>query len=86
MEKMGPQVVSKPQSENEKPESHKSTSPESDETKSQTERLSQPLRVSVEDIDEPVPHLHLKTYLTVFSVCLIYIAQLINVVGAGAVS
>jgi len=36
--------------------------------------------------DEPVPHLHAKTFLTVFAVCFIYFAQLVNVVGAGAVS
>ena len=41
---------------------------------------------SIEELDEPVPHLHAKTFLTVFAVCLIYFAQLINVVGAGAVS
>ncbi len=41
---------------------------------------------SIFEEDEPVPHLHAKTYLTVFAVCLIYFAQLINVVGAGAVS
>jgi hypothetical protein len=35
---------------------------------------------------EPEFHLHAKTYLTVFAICLIYFAQLINVVGAGAVS
>lgn len=40
---------------------------------------------SVEDADEPVPHLHAKTFLVVFAVCLIYFVQLINVVGAGAV-
>ncbi|KAH8894655.1 MFS general substrate transporter [Thozetella sp. PMI_491] len=39
---------------------------------------------SIEDPQEPVPHLHAKTFLTVFSVCFIYFAQLINVVGAGA--
>ena len=41
---------------------------------------------TVEDGEEPVPHLHAKTFLVVFAVCLIYFAQLINVVGAGAVS
>lgn len=41
---------------------------------------------TIEEKDEPVPHLHAKTYLTVFAICLIYFAQLINVVGAGAVS
>lgn len=35
--------------------------------------------------NEPVPRLHLKTYLAVFTVCLIYYAQLVNLVGAGAV-
>ncbi|EGO52062.1 hypothetical protein NEUTE1DRAFT_50973 [Neurospora tetrasperma FGSC 2508] len=34
--------------------------------------------------DDPVPHLHAKTFLAVFAVCLIYIAQLISLVGAGA--
>ena len=41
---------------------------------------------SIEDWDEPIPHLHAKTFLVVFAVCLIYFAQLINVVGSGAVS
>lgn len=41
---------------------------------------------SIEDHDVIPPKLHLKTWLTVFAVCLIYFAQLINVVGAGAVS
>jgi len=40
---------------------------------------------SIEERDEPVPHLHAKTFLVVFAVCLIYFAQLINVVGSGAV-
>jgi hypothetical protein len=31
---------------------------------------------SIEGQDEPVPHLHAKTFLTVFAVCLIYFAQL----------
>ncbi|ORY58183.1 major facilitator superfamily domain-containing protein [Pseudomassariella vexata] len=39
---------------------------------------------AVEDQQEPVPHLHGKTFLAVFAVCFIYFAQLINVVGAGA--
>ena len=41
---------------------------------------------SIEGHDVLPPKLHLKTWLTVFAVCLIYFAQLINVVGAGAVS
>lgn len=35
--------------------------------------------------NEPVPHLHAKTYLAVFTVFVIYYAQLVNLVGAGAV-
>ncbi|KAL2136145.1 hypothetical protein VTI74DRAFT_5198 [Chaetomium olivicolor] len=33
--------------------------------------------------DEPIPHLHAKTFLAVFAVCLIYFAQLVSIVGAG---
>jgi hypothetical protein len=40
---------------------------------------------SIESGDEPRPHLHLKTYLAVLSVCMIYFAQIYNLVGAGAV-
>ncbi|KAH8594881.1 major facilitator superfamily domain-containing protein [Bisporella sp. PMI_857] len=36
------------------------------------------------DDDVPVPHLHAKTFLAVFAVCLIYVAQLINIVGSGS--
>ena len=36
--------------------------------------------------DEPAPRLHAKTFLAVFAVCLIYFAQLVSLVGAGAVS
>ncbi|KAK3330756.1 major facilitator superfamily domain-containing protein [Apodospora peruviana] len=36
------------------------------------------------DTDEPKPHLHAKTFLAVIAVCLIYMAQLVNLVGAGA--
>lgn len=49
------------------------------------EKGSQTTANSIEDHDAPAPKLHLKTWLTVFAVCLIYFAQLINVVGAGAV-
>ncbi|KAJ2897395.1 PEP5 [Zalerion maritima] len=42
------------------------------------------VKETIEDREEPIPHLHIKTYLTVFAVCFIYFAQLINVVGAGA--
>ena len=49
------------------------------------EKGSQTTTNSIEDHDAPAAKLHLKTWLTVFAVCLIYFAQLINVVGAGAV-
>ena len=35
---------------------------------------------------ESNPHLHAKTFLAVFAVCLIYYVQVYNVVGAGAAS
>lgn len=35
--------------------------------------------------NEQAPKLHAKTYLAVFTVCVIYYAQLVNLVGAGAV-
>ena len=34
--------------------------------------------------DEPVPHLHAKTFLIVAAVSLVYVAQIINLVGTGA--
>ena len=40
----------------------------------------------VRTVDEPVAHLHAKTFLVVFAVLTIYFAQLFNIVGAGAVS
>jgi hypothetical protein len=44
-------------------------------------------KVSIrEDEAEPVPHLHAKTFLTLFAICLICFAEVINVVGAGSVS
>jgi len=63
--------------------------PESSEPETEKPETFQPtegLKSTIEDDDEPVPHLHAKTYLTVFAICLIYFAQLINVVGGGAVS
>lgn len=41
---------------------------------------------SSESVDEPRPRLHAKTLLAVLAVCTIYFAQLITLVGAGAVS
>lgn len=35
--------------------------------------------------EEREARIHLKTFLVVFSVCIIYVAQVYNVVGAGAV-
>lgn len=43
-------------------------------------------KAGIEKNDGPVAHLHAKTWLTVFAICLIYFAQLVNVVGGGAVS
>ncbi|KAM4057382.1 fungal trichothecene efflux pump (TRI12) domain-containing protein [Hirsutella rhossiliensis] len=37
-----------------------------------------------ESIDKPRPRLHAKTFMAVGAVCLIYLAQLVNLVGAGA--
>jgi hypothetical protein len=36
--------------------------------------------------NEPQPHVHLKTYIAVFAVCMVYLAQNFAIVGAGAVS
>jgi len=41
---------------------------------------------STDEDTEPEPHLHAKTFLAVFAVCLIYFAQDFALVGAGAVS
>jgi len=81
MEKSSPQVVEAPQPRNETPTSTKSVT-----ENAEMEKPDQTLKSGIEDQEEPIPHLHMKTYLTVFAICLIYFAQLINVVGAGAVS
>lgn len=39
---------------------------------------------SSESDREPMPHVHAKTFLAVFAVCLIYFAQVLALVGAGA--
>lgn len=36
--------------------------------------------------DEPKLRVHLKTYVAIFAVCLVYVAQNFAIVGAGAVS
>lgn len=41
---------------------------------------------AVDGNDETKPHLHAKTYLAVFAVCLVYFCQIYAVVGAGSVS
>lgn len=69
------QVTEEPSSAGERPES----------SEPEHEKPEQRTTSSIEDHEEPVPHLHAKTFLIVFAVCLIYFAQLINVVGAGAV-
>lgn len=53
-----------------------------------TEKASSNDNDTSEDTEsnDRAPHLHAKTFLAVFAVCLIYIAQLISLVGAGAVS
>ncbi len=38
------------------------------------------------DSEDETAHLHAKTWLAVLAVCMIYFAQLMNLVGAGAVS
>jgi hypothetical protein len=40
----------------------------------------------IEDYGDVQPHIHLKTYLAVFAVFMIYAAQLYAIVGAGTVS
>jgi hypothetical protein len=70
-----PQVTEEPKAEVARP-----VSSEPDNEKPEANTTS-----SFEDAEEKVPHLHAKTFLIVFAVCLIYFAQLINVVGAGAV-
>jgi hypothetical protein len=62
--------------------------PESSEPDNEKPAVEKPeaLKSSIENKDEPVAQLHAKTFLTVFAVCLIYFAQVINIVGGGAVS
>jgi len=56
-----------------------------EESRTDGSELDQPVS-SIEDPEDHVPHLHAKTFLVVFAVCLIYFVQVVNVVGAGAVS
>ncbi|KAG4444107.1 hypothetical protein IFR05_000460 [Cadophora sp. M221] len=77
-EKQGATQVATQMNDQPKPEVERPESSEPDH-----EKPEEPIS-SIEDTDEPVPHLHAKTFLVVFAVCLIYFAQLINVVGAGA--
>lgn len=69
---------------------HSRTEVESPElSESDNEKCGQIVPASSEESQEThehVPRLHAKTFLTIFAICLIYFAQLINVVGAGAVS
>ncbi|KAJ4290075.1 hypothetical protein N0V88_006581 [Collariella sp. IMI 366227] len=57
--------------------------PESTTTTKETARPSSKLSNSHDEANGPVPHLHAKTFLAVFAVCLIYFAQLVSLVGAG---
>jgi hypothetical protein len=41
---------------------------------------------NAEHLSELQPHLHARTFLAVFAVCLIYFVQLFSIVGAGTVS
>lgn len=50
------------------------------------EMKAHPASIESNSADEPKPHLHAKTFLAVFAVCSIYFAQLVTLVGAGAVS
>lgn len=42
--------------------------------------------VETEEQSEPQPHLHAKTFLALFAICLIYFSQTFALVGTGAVS
>ena len=42
--------------------------------KQSIEKPSEAVKTSIEDKEEPVPHLHAKIYLTVLAVCLTYFA------------
>ncbi|KAH8594915.1 major facilitator superfamily domain-containing protein [Bisporella sp. PMI_857] len=79
MEKVSPQVT-----ENQQPQDERAISSRSGTEKSEVEKPTQDPSAGIEDTKGPIAKVHLKTYLTVFAVCLIYVAQLINVVGAGA--
>jgi hypothetical protein len=50
------------------------------------ESIAQRAESSDEYVDNVQPHLHARTFLAVFAVCLIYFAQDFALVGAGAVS
>jgi len=85
-EKEQPLRVSEPSKEMDSQEHERRSEENPSVENSSEEKPSETVKTSIESSEEPVPHLHAKTYLTVFAVCLIYFAQVINVVGAGAVS
>jgi hypothetical protein len=65
------------------------TSKNVSEKETATEEATAKVAQSVDDEDaepQPQPHLHARTFLAVFAVCLIYFAQVFSLVGAGAVS
>jgi hypothetical protein len=85
-EKEQPLQVSKPSKKMDSQDHERRSEENPSVENSSEEKLSETVKTSIEYSEEPVPHLHAKTYLTIFAVCLIYFAQVINVVGAGAVS
>ena len=75
-------------------DNHLVTLPQAIMSRHQQDKLS-----SIREVDSSAPSLNelvifdkepaqitVKTYLAIFTVCLIYFAQLVNLVGAGAVS
>lgn len=64
------------------PREIKTTDPHNPHAASDEERSSHKEHVEVDD--EPVPHIHFKTYIIVLAVCFVYTAQVIHLVGTGA--
>lgn len=65
--------------------------PTTPESVSEKDKTTEEVANGIEDgsgdqDDVPPPHVHAKTFLAVFAVCLIYFAQDFALVGAGAVS
>ena len=58
----------------------------SDKEISAEKTLAKHQEADVDNDPEPQPHLHARTFLAVFAMCLIYFAQDFALVGAGSVS